>query len=70
MTVRKRPARVGRSEARFVTVKEHEFFGWETIEELGQTLHMARVEKVVIDSFDQPRLTAPVPVIANAMRSS
>jgi len=70
VTARKRPARMGRNEVRFVTVKERKFFGWDTIEELGQTLHMARVEKAIIDSFDQPRLAAPVPVIANAMRSA
>lgn len=70
VTARKRPARVGRSEVRFVTVKERKFFGSETIDEFGQTLYMARVEKAIIDSFDQPRLAAPVPVIANAMRSA
>jgi predicted transcriptional regulator of viral defense system len=70
VTARKRPARVGRSDVRFVTVKERKFFGWETIEAFGQTLHMAKVEKTIIDSLDQPRLAAPVPVIANAMRSA
>jgi predicted transcriptional regulator of viral defense system len=38
VTVRKRPARVGRSEVRFVTVNERKFFGWETIDGFGQTL--------------------------------
>jgi predicted transcriptional regulator of viral defense system len=70
ITVRKRPARVGRYEVRFVTVNERKFFGWESIEAFGETLHMARVEKAILDSFDQPRLVAPVPVIANAMRSA
>lgn len=70
VTVRKRPARVGRSEVRFVTVNERKFFGWEAIEAFGQGLYMATVEKAVIDSFDQPRLAAPMPVIANAMRSA
>jgi predicted transcriptional regulator of viral defense system len=70
LTARKRPARVGRSEVRFVTAKERKFFGWEPIEEFGQTIYMATVEKAIIDSFDQPRLAAPVPVIANAMRSA
>lgn len=70
VTARKRPARVGRNEVRFVTVSERKFFGWKTIEEFGQTLHMATVEKAIIDSLDQPRLAAPVPVIANAMRSA
>jgi predicted transcriptional regulator of viral defense system len=70
VTVRKRPARVGRSEVRFVTVNERKFFGREAIEAFGQTLHMATVEKAILDSFDQPRLAAPVPVIANAMRSA
>jgi predicted transcriptional regulator of viral defense system len=70
VTARKRPARVGRSEVRFVTVNERKFFGWETIEGFGQTLYMATVEKAIIDSFDQLRLAAPIPVIANAMRSA
>jgi predicted transcriptional regulator of viral defense system len=70
VTARKRPARVGRNDVRFVTVHQRKFFGWETIEEFGETLHIARVEKAIIDSFDQPRLVAPVPVIANAMRSA
>jgi predicted transcriptional regulator of viral defense system len=70
VTARKRPARLGRSEVRFVTVKDRKFFGWETIEEFDQTLYMARVEKAIIDSLDQPHLAAPVPVIANAMRSA
>jgi predicted transcriptional regulator of viral defense system len=70
VTARKRPARIGRSEVRFVTVNERKFFGWETIEGFGQTLQMATVEKAILDSLDQPRLAAPVPVIANAMRSA
>jgi predicted transcriptional regulator of viral defense system len=70
VTARKRPARVGRSEVRFITVNERKFFGWETIEEFGQPTHMATVEKAIIDSFDQPRLAAPVSVIANAMRTA
>ena len=70
VTARKRPARMGRNEVRFVTVNERKFFGWETVEEFGQTLHIARVEKALVNSFDQPRLAAPMPVIANAMRSA
>jgi predicted transcriptional regulator of viral defense system len=70
VTARKRPAHIGRNEVRFVTVSARKFFGWETIEEFGQTLHMATVEKAILDSLDQPRLAAPVPVIVNAMRSA
>jgi predicted transcriptional regulator of viral defense system len=70
VTARKRPARLGRIEVRFVTVNERKFFGWEKIEEFDQALYMASVEKALIDSFDQPRLAAPVPVIADAMRAA
>lgn len=70
VTARKRPARVGRNEVRFVTINERKFFGWESVQEFGETLYVARVEKAIIDSLDQPRLAASVPVIANAMRSA
>ena len=40
------------------------------IQEFGETLHIATVEKAIVDSFDQPRLAAPIPVIANAMRTA
>jgi predicted transcriptional regulator of viral defense system len=70
VTARKRPAQVGRSEVRFVTVQPRKFFGWQRVEEFGTTLHMATVEKAVVDSLDQPRLAAPIPVVANAMRSA
>lgn len=70
VTARKRPAVVGRREVRFVTVNERKFFGWEEVDGFGHPLQMATVEKAIIDSLDQPRLAAPVPVVANAMRSA
>lgn len=70
LTARKRAAGIGRSQLRFVTVNERKFFGWDTTKEFGETVHVATVEKAIVDSFDQPRLAAPVPVIANAMRSA
>lgn len=70
VTARKRSALIGRREVRFVTVNERKFFGWETVDGFGQTLYIATVEKAIVDSFDQPRLAAPVSVIANAMRSA
>lgn len=70
VTARKRAAHIGRNEVRFVTVHERKFFGWETTREFDQALNVATVEKTILDSLDQPRLAAPVPVIANAMRSA
>lgn len=70
VTVRKRPARVGRSEVRFVTVAPRKFFGFETVEEFEQPVSIATVEKTLVDCFDQPRYAAPLPVIANAMNAA
>ncbi len=70
MTVRKRPARVGRSEVRFVTVQPRKSFGFETVDEFEQPVNIATVEKALVDSFDQPRYAAPLPVIANAMNEA
>ena len=70
VTVRKRPARIGRSELRFVTVHPRKFFGWETLHDFSEPVQMATVEKALVDSFDQPRYAAPLPVIANALREA
>jgi predicted transcriptional regulator of viral defense system len=70
VTARKRRAHMGRNDIRFVTVNERKFFGWERIETFGEPLNMATVEKAILDSFDLPRLAAPIPVIANAMRDA
>jgi predicted transcriptional regulator of viral defense system len=70
ITVRKRPARVGRSDIRFVTVQPRKFFGFETIDDFEQPVNIATIEKTLVDSFDQPRYAAPLPVIANAMNDA
>jgi predicted transcriptional regulator of viral defense system len=51
VTVRKRPARIGRSELRFVTVHPRKFFGWETIHDFSEPVQMATVEKALVDSW-------------------
>jgi predicted transcriptional regulator of viral defense system len=67
---RKRPARLGVSQIRFVTVIPERFFGWEEIDFYGARVRIANVEKALIDSLDRPRLAAPVPVVANALRDA
>jgi predicted transcriptional regulator of viral defense system len=67
-TQRKRPVRLGMAEVRFVAVTERKFFGGELADDFEWPVWMATVEKALIDCFDQPRLAAPVPVIADALR--
>jgi predicted transcriptional regulator of viral defense system len=66
----KRPVRMGLAEVRFVRVTERKFFGWEIDEEFEWPVCVATVEKALVDSFDRPKLAAPVPVVADAMRSA
>jgi predicted transcriptional regulator of viral defense system len=66
----KRPVRMGLAEVRFVQVTERKFFGWETDEDFEWPVCVATVEKALVDSFDKPKLAAPVPVIADAMRGA
>jgi predicted transcriptional regulator of viral defense system len=70
VTKRKRPVKFGLADVRFVTVAERKFFGRERVEDFEWPVWMATVEKALIDSFDQPRLAAPMPVIANALRTA
>jgi predicted transcriptional regulator of viral defense system len=66
----KRPVRMGLAEVRFVQVTERKFFGWEIVEDFEWPVRVATVEKALVDSFDKPKLAAPVPVIADAMRGA
>jgi predicted transcriptional regulator of viral defense system len=68
--IRKRPARIGMNQVRFITVNEARFFGYEPIDEFGIKVNVATVERTIIDAFDRPRLAAPIPVVANALRSA
>lgn len=70
VTRRKRPVTLGLASVRFVTIAERKFFGRARAEDFEWPVWMATVEKAIIDSFDQPRLAAPLPVIANALRSA
>jgi predicted transcriptional regulator of viral defense system len=67
---RKRPAQLGLASVKFVTVAERKFFGRVQVQEFEWPVWMATPEKALIDSFDQPHLAAPVPVIANALREA
>ena len=66
----KRPVRMGLAEIRFVQVTERKFFGGQLVEDFEWPVKIAAVEKALIDSFDRPPLAAPVPVIANALRTA
>ena len=68
--VRKRPARVGSYDVRFVTLTAERFFGFEIVDDFGLPLPMAQVEKAIIDSLARPELAAPVAVVANALRNA
>jgi predicted transcriptional regulator of viral defense system len=70
VTKRKRPARLGRADVKFVTVAERKFFGRTRVEDFDWPVWMATVEKALIDSFDQPHLVGPLPVVANALRAA
>jgi predicted transcriptional regulator of viral defense system len=64
----KRPVRVGLAEVLFLRVAKRKFFGWEIDEDFEWPVRIATVEKAFLDSFDRPKLAAPVPVVADAMR--
>ncbi len=66
----KRPVRMGLAEVQFVRVIERKFFGWEIDDGYELPVRVATVEKALVDSFDKPKLAAPVPVVADAMRSA
>lgn len=66
-TTRKRPARVGIYDVRFVTLTDDRFFGFEPVPGAEGQLPMAHIERALIDSFDRPELAAPTEVVANAM---
>lgn len=68
VTRRKRSVAFGHASVQFVTVAARKFFGRERAVEFEWPVWMATVEKALIDSFDQPRLAAPVPVVANALK--
>ena len=70
VTERKRPVTLGLASVRFVTATSRKFFGRTLVEDFEWPAWMATVEKALIDSFDQPRLAAPLPVVANALRSA
>jgi predicted transcriptional regulator of viral defense system len=70
VTRRKRPVKLGLATIDFVTVTERKFFGATEVDDLEWPVWMAGVEKALIDSFDRPSLTAPVPIIANALHNA
>jgi len=53
-TRRKRPVTVEGITYRFVTLREHKFFGYTTVELLDSSIQMAEREKAIADGFDHP----------------
>jgi len=53
-TRRKRPVIVEGITYRFVTLSEHKFFGYTTVELLDTPVHIAEREKAIADGFDHP----------------
>ncbi len=51
---RKRPTTIEGLTYRFVTLSEHKFFGYTTVQLLNQPLHVAEREKAIADGFDHP----------------
>ncbi len=70
VTKRKRPVTLELTSVRFVTIAARKFFGRTRVEDFEWPVWIATVEKALIDSFDQPRLAAPLPVVANALRNA
>jgi predicted transcriptional regulator of viral defense system len=51
---RKRPVTVGDISYRFVTLSEHKFFGYTSVELLNTPVQIAEREKAIADGFDHP----------------
>lgn len=68
VTRRKRSAAFSGYRVQFVTIKPEKFFGYSPLRRRSGVVVMADLEKAIIDSFDQPRLAAPIPVIAGGLR--
>lgn len=54
------PVTVRETSFQFVKAPSHKFFGWERIEELGEEIHMANLEKIIVDSIDRPELSGGI----------
>jgi len=53
-TRRKRPVTIEGVTYRFVTLSEHKFFGYTTIQLLDSPVRIAKPEKAIVDGFDHP----------------
>lgn len=53
-TRRKRPVTVEGFPYRFVTLSEHKFFGYTTVQRLSSPVQIAEREKAIADGFDHP----------------
>lgn len=54
------PVTVRETSFQFVKAPSHKFFGWEMIEEFGEEIHMANLEKIIVDSIDRPELSGGI----------
>jgi predicted transcriptional regulator of viral defense system len=67
----KRPVNVGRLKVRFVRIAQRKSFGWETAAtSSGREIRIASIEKALVDSLDLPQYAAPMPIIAEALRTA
>ena len=53
-TRRKRPVTIEGNTYRFVTLSEHKFFGYDTIQLLDRSVQIVEREKAISDGFDHP----------------
>jgi predicted transcriptional regulator of viral defense system len=53
-TRRKRPVTIEGTTYRFVTLSEHKFFGYTTMQLLDSPVQIAEREKAIVDGFDHP----------------
>lgn len=68
VTRRKRSAAFNGYRVQFETIKQEKLFGYSELRRPTGVIVMADLEKAIIDSLDQPRLAAPVAVIAGGLR--
>lgn len=54
------PVTVRETSFQFVKAPSHKFFGWERVEELGEEVHMANLEKIIVDAIDRPELSGGI----------
>lgn len=65
---RPRKVLVREKEYRVVLQPQHKFFGFSMVDAYGSRVHIADVEKTVLDSLDQPGYAGDIPEVAGMLR--